>query len=47
MAVIDNLAAHRVPGIREAIEAAGASLRYLPQYAPDLNPIEMPEFREG
>ena len=28
--------------IREAIEAAGATLRYLPQYSPDLNPIEMP-----
>jgi transposase len=29
-------------GIREAIEARGARLRYLPQYSPDLNPIEMP-----
>src|SRR5262249_22318455 len=29
-------------GIREAIEARGATLRYLPQYSPDLNPIEMP-----
>ena len=33
--------AHKVPGVREAIEAAGAELRYLPQYSPDLNPIEM------
>jgi transposase len=40
--VIDNLPAHKAPGIREAIEARGATLRYLPQYSPDLNPIEMP-----
>jgi transposase len=39
--IIDNLSARKVPGIREAIEAVGASLRYLPQYSPDLNPIEM------
>ena len=39
--IMDNLSAHKVPGIREAIEAAGATLRYLPQYSPDLNPIEM------
>ena len=39
--VIDNLPAHKAPGIREAIEARGAELRYLPQYSPDLNPIEM------
>jgi len=39
--IMDNLAAHKVPGIREAIEAACATLRYLPQYSPDLNPIEM------
>ena len=37
--VIDNLPAHKVVGVEEAIEAAGASLRYLPQYSPDLNPI--------
>jgi transposase len=30
------------PGVREAIDARGATLRYLPQYSPDLNPIEMP-----
>jgi transposase len=30
-----------VHGVREAIEAAGAELRYLPSYSPDLNPIEM------
>jgi transposase len=39
--LMDNLSAHKAPGIREAIEAAGATLRYLPQYSPDLNPIEM------
>ena len=37
---MDNLSAHKVPGIREAIEAAGASLLYLPPYSPDFNPIE-------
>jgi transposase len=40
--VIDNLPAHKVPGVRDAIEAAGATLQYLPQYSPDLNPIELP-----
>jgi transposase len=38
--VADNLACHKVAGVVEAIEAAGATLRYLPQYSPDLNPIE-------
>lgn len=38
--VMDNLAAHKVAGIREAIEAKGAELAYLPAYSPDLNPIE-------
>ena len=38
--VMDNLAAHKVAGIRQAIEAAGARLFYLPPYSPDLNPIE-------
>src|SRR6266540_3591917 len=42
MVVMDNLPAHKVPGVKEAIEAAGATLRYLPPYSPDLNPIEMP-----
>jgi transposase len=36
----DNLPAHKVAGVREAIEAAGATLRLLPAYSPDLNPIE-------
>ena len=39
--VMDNLQAHKVPGVRETIEKAGATLRYLPKYSPDLNPIEM------
>jgi transposase len=39
--VMDNLAAHKVAGVREAIEAAGASVAYLPPYSPDLNPIEL------
>lgn len=38
--VMDNLAAHKVEGVREAIEARGAELSYLPAYSPDLNPIE-------
>ncbi len=38
--VLDNLAAHKVAGIRETIRAADASLLYLPPYSPDLNPIE-------
>jgi transposase len=40
--VMDNLGAHKAPGVREAIENARATLRYLPKYSPDLNPIEMP-----
>jgi transposase len=38
--VLDNLSAHKVPGVREAIEAAGGTLLYLPPYSPDFNPIE-------
>jgi transposase len=38
--IMDNLAAHKVAGVRELIEAAGARLLYLPPYSPDLNPIE-------
>jgi transposase len=38
--VMDNLSAHKVPGVRELIEAAGAELLYLPPYSPDFNPIE-------
>ena len=38
--VLDNLSAHKAPDIPERIHAVGASLRYLPAYSPDLNPIE-------
>ena len=38
--VMDNLPAHKVKGVRQAIEKAGAQLRYLPSYSPDFNPIE-------
>jgi transposase len=38
--VMDNLAAHKVAGIEEAVAAASASLLYLPPCSPDLNPIE-------
>lgn len=40
VAVMDNLSAHKVAGVRERIEAAVAELLYLPPYSPDLNPIE-------
>ena len=39
--VMDNLPAHKVGGVRRAIEDAGASLLYLPSYSPDFNQIEM------
>ncbi|MDO8793759.1 MAG: IS630 family transposase [Vicinamibacterales bacterium] len=39
--IADNLSAHKVAGVRRAIEQAGASLWYLPPYSPDLNPIEL------
>jgi transposase len=35
-----NLRCHKVAGVRQAIEAAGASLLFIPPYSPDLNPIE-------
>jgi transposase len=38
--IMDNLPAHKAAGIREAIEAVGATLHYLPPYSPDFNPIE-------
>jgi DDE superfamily endonuclease len=38
--LMDNLSSHKVAGVREAVEAAGATLRYLPSYSPDLNPVE-------
>jgi transposase len=37
---LDNLRPHKVNGVAEAIQAAGATIRYLPAYSPDLNPIE-------
>ena len=40
LVILDNLATHKVAGVRQAIEAAGARLRYLPPYSPDFNPIE-------
>ena len=39
--IADNLAAHKVAGVRGAIERVGATLWYLPPYSPDLNPIEL------
>jgi len=39
--VMDNLPAHKPTAVRDAIEAAGAELRFLPPYSPDFNPIEM------
>jgi len=39
--VADNLSSHKVAGVCQAIEARGASLRFLPSYSPDLNPIEL------
>ena len=38
--ILDNLATHKVAGVRQAIEATGAGLEYLPPYSPDFNPIE-------
>ena len=39
--IMDNLACHRSPAIRRAIEEAGADLWFLPKYSPDFNPIEL------
>jgi transposase len=38
--ILDNLGAHKVAGVREAVAAAGARVLYLPPYSPDFNPIE-------
>ena len=38
--ILDNLATHKIQGVREAIQATGARLLYLPPYSPDFNPIE-------
>ena len=40
LVVMDNLSVHKVPGVMKAIVATGATLKYLPAYSPDLNPIE-------
>jgi transposase len=40
LVIADNLPSHKVAGVKEAIEATGASLCYLPPYSPDFNPIE-------
>jgi transposase len=47
--IIDNLSSHKVAGVREAVEAVGAKLIYLPPYSPDLNPIELAfaKFKKG
>jgi transposase len=39
--VLDNLAMHKQPDVRAAIEGIGAHLRFLPPYSPDFNPIEL------
>lgn len=39
--IMDNLRTHKVDGVRQTIESAGAKLLYLPPYSPDFNPIEM------
>ena len=38
---MDNLRTHKIDGVRQAFEAVGAKVRYLPAYSPDFNPIEM------
>src|ERR1700761_2920977 len=38
--VMDNLSSHKGPRVEQLIQAAGAELRYLPPYSPDMNPIE-------
>ena len=40
LVILDNLATHKIRGVREAIQAVGARLLYLPPYSPDFNPIE-------
>jgi len=38
--IMDHLSSHKRASVRERIEAAGATLRFLPPYSPDFNPIE-------
>ncbi|MFN7397726.1 MAG: transposase, partial [Sandaracinobacter sp.] len=40
LVIMDNLSSHKRASVRERIEAAGATLRFLPPYSPDFNPIE-------
>jgi transposase len=40
LVICDNLACHKIKGVRDAIQAVGADILYLPAYSPDLNPIE-------
>jgi transposase len=42
---MDNCRVHLRPGVRRAIEKAGATLRYLPKYSPDLNPMPFSKFK--
>lgn len=39
--ILDNLATHKIHGVEQLLSAKGVSLRYLPPYSPDLNPIEL------
>ena len=39
--ILDNLPAHKIAGVRQAIEAIGATLLFIPPYSPDLNPVEL------
>ena len=41
LVICDNLASHKVAGVRAALAAQGVELLYLPAYSPDLNPIEL------
>jgi transposase len=45
--VMDNLASHKVAGVRQLIESVGATLLYLPPHSPDVNPIEMAALRKA
>ena len=39
--ILDNLSTHKIPAVAELLAGRGATVRYLPAYSPDLNPIEM------
>jgi transposase len=41
LVICDNLSCHKSPAVREALQAIGADIKYLPPYSPDMNPIEM------